>query len=150
MLLNVKQRLLLLNIIPDEGNYDTLKIVRDQQNLLSFNEEELKRLKIVREGEMYQWDEAADEPVDISIGEMAFNVIKTALRRLNDEGKLQMEFLPLYEYFVEGEDWLPDVTTPGPEATSGDGIEPTPIKQPESRTTKETIGSRPAAEGAKD
>ncbi len=143
MLLNVKQRLLLLNILPDEGNYDTLKIVRDQQNLLSFNEEELKRLKIRREGEMYQWDEAADEPVDISIGEMSFNMIKMALRRLNEEGKLQMEFLPLYEHFVEGEDWPSDVA----EATSENGDQPTPIKDPEPRTTQQVMGSRPSAEG---
>lgn len=146
MLLNVKQRLLLLNIIPDEGSYDTLKIVRDQQNLLSFNEEELKRLKIVREGEMYQWDETADEPVDISIGEMSFNVIKMALRRLNEEGKLQMEFLPLYEHFVEGEDWPPQEATDTKKVASDNEHpteEPVPI-----RTTKDVVGSSPSAEGA--
>jgi len=146
MLLNVKQRLLLLNILPDEGNYDTLRIVRDQQNLLSFNEEEIKRLKIRREGEMYQWDEATDEPVEIVIGEVAFNMIKRSLRQLDTQGQLKVEFLPLYEHFVEGEDWPLDVA----EATSESGAEPIPIKQPEPRTTAEVLGSRPAAEGSKD
>ncbi|KKL11469.1 hypothetical protein LCGC14_2545550, partial [marine sediment metagenome] len=46
MLLNVKQRLLLLNILPDQGDYITLKIIREQQERLSFSEEELKRLKV--------------------------------------------------------------------------------------------------------
>jgi len=148
MLLNVKQRLLLLNILPDEGNYDTLKIVRDQQNLLSFNEEELKRLGIRREGEMYQWNEAADEPVDISIGEMASNMIKMALRQLDARGQLKVEFLPLYEHFVEGEEWSP--ISDEAKATSEDGDKPTPVREPEPRTTKEVLGSRPGAEGSKD
>ncbi len=148
MLLNVKQRLLLLNILPDEGTYDTLKIVRDQQNLLSFTEEELKRLKIRREGDMYQWDEAADEPVDISMGEMASNMIKMALRRLDSEGQLKVEFLPLYEHFVEGEEWspgnvVPPSALPGTDGESEEG--PTPI-----RSTKEVMGSKPAAEGSRE
>ncbi|KKL98668.1 hypothetical protein LCGC14_1822120 [marine sediment metagenome] len=148
MLLNVKQRLLLLNILPDEGNYDTLRIVRDQQNLLSFNEEEIKRLKIRREGEMYQWDEATDEPVEIVIGEVAFNMIKRSLRQLDTQGQLKVEFLPLYEHFVEGEDW--PLTLDVAQATSEDGAKPTPIREPEPRTTKDVLGSSPGAEGSKD
>jgi hypothetical protein len=148
MLLNVKQRLLLLNVLPDEGTYDTLKVVRDQQNLLSFDEEELKRLKIQRNGDMYVWDEKVDEPVDISIGEIASSLIKGALRKLDNEGQLKVEFLPLYEHFVEGEDWSPTLDVA--KATSEDGDKPTPIREPEPRTTGEVLGSSPAAEGSKD
>ncbi len=143
MLLNVKQRLLLLNILPDEGNYDTLKIVRDQQALLSFTEEEHTRLKIRRQDGMYVWDEGVDEPVDITIGEVAFNMIKRALRQLDTEGKLQVEFLPLYEHFVEGEEWLPSKAEATVEPEADNGGTPTLI-----RSTKDVMGSRPVAEGA--
>lgn len=107
MLLNVKQRLLLLNILPNEGNYDTLKIVRDQQDALSFTEEEYKGLQIKRDGDRYTWDEANDPLVDIPIGEVAVSIIRRALRLLDEEGLLKVEFLPLYEHFVEGEEWPP-------------------------------------------
>ena len=149
MLLNVKQRLLLLNILPSEGTYDVLKIVRDQQALLSFTEEEHMRFKIKRQGEMFAWDESADVPMEIRIGEVAATVIKRALRQLNEEGQLKMEFLPLYEHFVEGEDWALD--SDAAKATSENGAEPTPIRPDEvvePRPTSEVIGSRPSAEGA--
>ncbi len=107
MLLNVKQRLLLMNILPSESNYITLKVIRRQEEFLSFSEEELQRLKVEKDGDMYHWDEAADEPVDIEIGESARGVIKLALRQLDQEGRLKAEFLPLYEHFIEGEDWPP-------------------------------------------
>lgn len=107
MLLNVKQRLLLLNILPKEGDYVTLKVIRDQQSLLSFGEEEFKRLNIKREGDTYTWKEEDDIPVDIPMGEAAVGVIKMALRMLNEKGQLKIEFLPLYEHFWEGKKWPP-------------------------------------------
>ncbi len=148
MLLNVKQRLLLLNILPAESNYIELKIIREQQALLSFSDEELQRLKVKREGDRYTWDESLDEPVEIEINESARGIIKIAFRQLDQQGQLKVEFLPLYEHFIEGEDWPP--VSVEAEATSEDGAEPTPIKQPEPRTTKEAVGSHPAAEGSKD
>lgn len=105
MLLDIKHRLLLLDILPKEGNYVTLKVVRDQQGLLSFTEEELKHLKITREGDMYNWKEEDDFSVDIPIGEMAASIIKGALMKLDAEGQLKMEFLPFHEHFVSGEKW---------------------------------------------
>ncbi|KKL75587.1 hypothetical protein LCGC14_2053450, partial [marine sediment metagenome] len=50
MLLTIKYRLLLMNILPDNGNYDTLKIIRKQQESLGISEDEHKRLKVKRVG----------------------------------------------------------------------------------------------------
>ncbi len=148
MLLSVKQRLLLMNILPDNGNYDTLKIVRKQQEHLGISDEEHTRLKIKREGDLIKWDESKDEPVEIEIGEVAGHIIKRELIRLDSDGQLQMEFLPLYEHFVEGEEWSP--ISDEAKATSEDGDKPTPVREPEPRTTKEVLGSMPGAEGSKD
>ena len=145
MLLNVKQRLLLLNILPSESNYIELKVIREQQERLSFSDEELQRLKVKRQGDIYTWDESLDEPVEIEINESARGIIKIAFRQLDQQGQLKVEFLPLYEHFIEGEDWLPDVAKATSEPT-----EPTPMKQPEPRTTKEALGGSPLAEGSKD
>ncbi len=148
MLLNVKQRLLLLNILPSESNYIELKIIREQQERLSFSDEELRRLKVKREGDMYNWDESADEPVEIEINESARGILKVAFRQLDQQGQLKVEFLPLYEHFIEGEDWAPDTAIePSDEPVP---ICPAPVVEPEPRTTKETLGSSPAAEGSKD
>ena len=148
MLLTIKYRLLLMNILPDNGNYDTLKIVRKQQDLLGITEDEHKRLKVKRVGDIIQWDESQDEPVEIEIGEVAGHIIKRELTRLDSDGQLQMEFLPLYEHFVEGEDWPLDSDVA--KATSENGAEPTSIKPVEPIPTSEAMGKMPLAEGSKD
>lgn len=85
---------------------------------LSFSEEELKAMFMRREGDTYTWGdpeaedpvaaaEAVNQPVDIPIGERAFDVIKSTLNRANNDGRLRQEFIPLYEHFCEGKEWKP-------------------------------------------
>lgn len=143
MLLKVKDRLLLLNTLPGESDYITLKVIREVQDNLSFSDDELTRLKVTKTEDMYTWDEEIDEFVDVEIGESARGLIKQELRKLNEQGQLKMEFLPLYEHFWEGEEWPPKVETS--EEPSGDSDEPIPL-----RTTQEVAGSRPAAEGSSE
>ena len=148
MLLNVKQRLLLLNILPSESNYIELKVIREQQERLSFSDEELQRLKVKRQGDIYTWDESLDEPVEIEINESARGIIKIAFRQLDQQGQLKVEFLPLYEHFIEGEDWPPQEATDTEKVASDNehpSEEPVPL-----RTTEAIMGSMPAAEGSKD
>ena len=105
MQLGVKSRLFLLNIVPTAGNYTTLRVVQDLKSALSFTEEEHKALKFVTKGDMTTWDEKSNHPVDIPIGEKAEDVIKDALRDLDSQKKLIVDFMPLYAHFVLGEDW---------------------------------------------
>ena len=46
MKLSVFERLILLNVMPKEGDFTTLKIIRNLQEALSFSEEELKVLDV--------------------------------------------------------------------------------------------------------
>lgn len=118
MELRIAQRFLISNLLPEESNIDILRIVKELKMALSFSEEELKEKFIRREGDTYTWGDpenedvvaaakAVDEPVDIPIGERAFDVIKSTLNTVNNQGKLLMEFIPLYEHFVEGKEWNP-------------------------------------------
>jgi len=103
MLLKVGDRLLLLNILPIIGSVDTLKIVRDLQAALSFSEEEHKAFDITRDGNEIRWNEKADIPVEIPIGEIATKVIIDRLKEMDKRKQLKIEALHLYERFVEGE-----------------------------------------------
>lgn len=99
MELNVKNRLILLRSLPQEGNITTLKIVRDLQNSLSFSEEEHKRLNFRSESGVARWDN--DFTKDINIGEKATDVIKESLQKLDREKKLHSDHLELWEMFME-------------------------------------------------
>ena len=101
MELNVFNRLILLNILPKEGDFTTLKIIRKLREDLSFSEEEHKLLQFKQENGSIQWQQDTAGPKDIIIGEKASDVISDALKKLDKEKKLQEIHYDLYEMFVE-------------------------------------------------
>jgi hypothetical protein len=101
MLLNTFERLILLNILPREGDFTTLKIVRKMREDLSFSEQEHKDLSItIGEKGQVKWKTEADRDVEISIGEKATDIIVSVLKKLNAEKKLTEQHFSLYEKFV--------------------------------------------------
>lgn len=118
MKLSVFERILLLNILPVESNFTTLKIVRKMKENLSFTEEEHKALNFKQAGETFsdengkkqvvgegqiKWTAEADGEKEIEIGEKATDIIADALKKLNDANppRLRNEHMSLYEKFVE-------------------------------------------------
>jgi len=57
MKLNVLDRLLLLNMLPAEGSYTNLKLVREVREGLSFTEEEHGHLNFKTENEQIKWND---------------------------------------------------------------------------------------------
>lgn len=101
MLLTVFERLILLNILPQEGDFLTIKIVRQLREALSFSEEEHKALQFKTEEARVFWQTEAAKDKEIGIGGQATKIIVEALTRLSDEKKLKDEHFSLYEKFVE-------------------------------------------------
>ena len=100
MKLGVFDRLILLNILPKEGDFTTLKIVRKLREDLSFSEEEHKALQFVQEEANVQWKREADIPKPIAIGEKAKDVIVGVLKELDKDKKLTEQHYALYEKFI--------------------------------------------------
>lgn len=105
MKLNIGQRYGLLDILPREGDFLTLKIIRELQNELSFSEAEIKKFKIIQVpapdgGVRVTWQDIPGKDKDVSIGEKANDVIVLALSKLNEAKKLKMEHYSLYERFI--------------------------------------------------
>jgi len=101
MELKVFDRLILLNIMPKEGDFTTLKIVRKLREDLSFSEDEHKALEFKQEDGQVQWKQAGDIPKDVPIGEKASDLIADVLKKLDKEKKLQDQHYRVYELFVE-------------------------------------------------
>ena len=104
MRLNIKDRLVLLNTLPPEGNFATLKIVHELKMALAPSEEEAKAIGLVQEAGQIRWNPTKDVEKDIPIGKVARGVIETALKKLDAEKKLTPDHLSLYERFVVGEE----------------------------------------------
>jgi len=100
MELSVLERLGLLDILPQQGDFTTLKIIRKLRESLSFSEEEHKTYQFRQEETKLFW-EKGDVLKDVHIGEKADDVIVSTLKKLNDEKRLTEEQFTLYEKFVD-------------------------------------------------
>ena len=99
--LSVKARLVLLGILPPEGNLTTIRIVRELREGLSFSEGEHKDLQMVQDGQQLRWEEGAVPDKVLDIGPKAQEVIREAIKKLDDDKKLvpdHLELVDLFEY----------------------------------------------------
>jgi len=97
--LTVIERLLSLTLLPKEGSYTDLKLVREARENLSFTEEEHKMLNFREENGSTMWDNTVDTK-EIKLGLVAERKIQDALKKMDDEGKLTEQFMGLYEKFI--------------------------------------------------
>lgn len=101
MQLDVRERLTILTLLPQEGNFMTLKIVRDLKGELGFSEEEYKLLEFKQTGNSVAWENSKDPLKDVEIGEIAREIIAEPLKKMDEDGKLRDEHFLLYMKFVE-------------------------------------------------
>ena len=100
MKLNVFERLMLLSVLPQEGNFVTLKVLRILKSNLALSEKELKDFEVIQEGEQVKWNTKGNEEIEIEIGEKATDIVIEALKQLDKEKKLTEQYFSLYEKFV--------------------------------------------------
>ena len=105
MKLNVLERLLLLGLLPAEGDLTTIRIVRTLREELSFNEEDHAKLNfrtiVVDDKSNLQWDDGVIEDKEFELGAKAQGVIVDALNKLEDAGKVTEQHISLFDKFKE-------------------------------------------------
>jgi len=105
MIVTIAERLVLLGILPREGDVLTIKVIRDLKDEIAFSDQELVDLKLeqVDEGRRTVWDAEAAEKhkKDIDFGTKGVEIIKETLQNLDAKKILSIEALPLWEKFVE-------------------------------------------------
>jgi hypothetical protein len=104
MELSILQRIILQSVLPPEGDYVTIKIIRDLKAELGFSEEEIKKFNITQEGTKIFWDMKSAEGKEglkkINIGPKALDIIVKSLKDLNAQKKINEQNADLYELFV--------------------------------------------------
>jgi hypothetical protein len=100
MILSIPERLVALSILPQEGDYATLKILTTLKLTLSFTDEEFAQWGIVSNQETNRTTWKVLGEVDLPIGEKATDIIVNALARLNESKKLPANAMSLYEKFI--------------------------------------------------
>ena len=102
MKLNIHERVTLLQILPTEGDFTTLKILGDLQSALGFSEEDHKKFKIKQVDSTISWDpKEGVKEYEIELGDKATEIIKDALLDLDKNKKLKVGHFSVYEKFVQ-------------------------------------------------
>ena len=96
--MGVGDRLVLLGILPPEGNLATIRIVRKLREALSFDEAEHADAQIVQDGDMLRWNKDAPARA-IEIGAKGQEIIRSALGKLDKEEKLAEDHISLCDLF---------------------------------------------------
>lgn len=103
--LTLKERIVLLGVLPKEGDFKTLKQLRQCRESLAMTDEEIKVLKVVSNPQtgMVNWTEPVEgEPykADIEIKDSVMELIVDALVQADKQKKLNEDTFDLYEKFV--------------------------------------------------
>lgn len=104
MKLNVQERLMVMQVLPKEGNFATLRIVRRTQDKLGITDEEFKEFEIKQVENNITWNKKGNEEKEIQIGESATDLIIEALEKMDKENKLTVQHISIYEKFKEDKD----------------------------------------------
>ena len=105
--LGLFDRLVCLALLPAEGSFATLKIIRELQMELAPTEIESKLTGLKDDlltggvSATLGWDKV--EPKEIEFGEIGKSIVVKALKELNDAEKLQQQHFNLYNWFVMNE-----------------------------------------------
>ena len=106
MELSILERLMLLGILPEKGDYVSQRILhRLRIDQLGFKDDEVEKFNIVIADGKVTWnDESGEGVVNIPLGKVARELIVKALEALNDAGEVTPQHLSLFEKFGFDED----------------------------------------------
>ena len=101
--LNLFERLVVMGLMPQTGNFATLKIVTEANLMLGATDEEsvIAGLEATPEGGVIArlgWVAVPEK--EFTFKETLLGIIKSALQKLEDEEKLTMEHYRVYEKFM--------------------------------------------------
>jgi hypothetical protein len=103
LLLTIKERIALLNILPSEGNLRTIKTVSKLREALYLSEAEVKEFEFKAEGNQFRWNAAKDTGAEIEIGDLGTEIIVDGLQDLDKSKKLTFEHMSVWDKFVTDE-----------------------------------------------
>ena len=106
MKVSIKERLILLMVLPQQESYANMLILQELKTALGFSEADKELFRIIEDGDgNWKWDDEVDarEPhKEIEVGTTAYEIIKRSLQDVSNKKAINEAIMPIYERFVEG------------------------------------------------
>ncbi len=93
------ERVMLMDVLPMQGNIAYLKLHRKLREALSFSEREIAAYGIKFTTQGVTWERGGQEEKEFRFGAMALETVKNALKDQEAAGKLRPDHLTLYAKF---------------------------------------------------
>lgn len=97
MKLDVKNRLLLIGMLPQQGNLSEMVDIYDLVRDLKLSDEEKGAISYIENGNYVKWDFEKDPNKDINISSSQMKIIKKTIEKLDKENKINLEMIPLIQ-----------------------------------------------------
>jgi hypothetical protein len=102
MKLKIVDRINILQVLPTEESFATLKIVRKIVENVGLTDADFKEYEIKEfpEENRMVWNEDNDVEKEFTFGEKSYSIIRDALIKLDKDKKITNQFYSTYEKFV--------------------------------------------------
>jgi hypothetical protein len=105
MNLSLGERVLLLDLLPKEGEYAGLKELRKAKEWLSITPDERAEFEVTQTQNIIRWNDKGNAYLsDIPLSEYVTTLIQELLRKRNKDKQLREIDISLYEKFIVGYD----------------------------------------------
>lgn len=90
---------MLLSILPKEGNFITLRLVRDLAAKVGLSAQEITDFEVQTDENGSRWNVKGVAPTMIPFADAELDIIKKQLKELDSKQKLTPELFTVYEKF---------------------------------------------------
>lgn len=104
MKFKILDRILLLNLLPQQADIVTLRIIKDIKERVELSAKEMEEVKMEQVEASLKWSPEKDISKEIELSEVETKLIKEKLKEANDNKKLTLQHVPLYDMFLVEKD----------------------------------------------
>jgi len=97
--LNVGERLVTISVLPKEGNFVTIRMIRTLISRLGLSAEEIKSYEVAEVDGNVRWNANGSLSQPFVFADAEIDLIKKSLKKLDEENKLNQDTFLVYEKF---------------------------------------------------
>lgn len=98
--LTIAERVHVLNLLPKEGSFVTLQLIREMTRKVGFTATEITDFELKEENGSITWNDKGNVEVIFHFVDAEAEIIRKELRKKNEEGSLNMGIYSVYEKFM--------------------------------------------------
>lgn len=101
MKLNIQDRLILAQVLPEKGNFETMDTVDKLRKVLFLSEDEVEKYGFKQNGDKVSWNKEGFDEVEVEISDKGKALLLKELERLDNKEELNFLQFEVYKKIKE-------------------------------------------------